>query len=607
MRNKILDVFFKDFSEIFFLLNKTLKTKTAWLFFLLVGQAASELLFIYALSLLTMAFADVDSLLNMFPFPQIMRASNSFALLADTPQYFILVSGVVVIFASAFKNLLSFVAARTTALLAENISIYIGTDIMSRYLYRDYSWHLGEESTKTYQSLLWRGNLAMLLIDCVSMYACVLTLCILLASLMGQEPMLTIIVGATVGSVGVLLYSFLRCSVDEQAVLVAESSQEETRAILYATKGIRDVIVCNNQPAFLKAMVDAAQKGVYPKSFNALAKSLPTWVLEFVGFVVVIFVISYLMFIEKADSQRIVSAVSILLLTSWRVLPYANRVVGYKVSVRSMRPTASLVIAMLKSLRANPSLPPPPPEKNFAVRQAISLRDVHYRYPDGYENSLQGVSFEISVGKTVGIIGMSGSGKSTLAGILSGLLQPTQGQLLVDGEPLSPSKAVAFSRLVGYVAQTPFLFTGTLAENVAFKDWGKKINIERVRKACRDAAIDFIDSHPKGFDLPILDNGVGLSGGQAQRVTIARALYDRPKVIIFDEATSSLDKKNESAIQTTIYSLARNVTCIIIAHRLETVEECDYIIWMERGRVFKVGTPDEILPEYRQCCVITSE
>lgn len=177
----------------------------------------------------------------------------------------------------------------------------------------------------------------------------------------------------------------------------------------------------------------------------------------------------------------------------------------------------------------------------------------------------------------------------------------------MDGRTLTPARAAAFARGIGYVPQNPFLFAGTLAENIAFSQWGKPWDEQRVREACALAAIDFADAHPAGLQRPVGENGVLLSGGQAQRVAIARALYARPQLLIFDEATSSLDQSNENSIRQTIDRLSGQITCVIIAHRLSTVRNCDSIVWLDKGRIVMQGTAEEVLTAYEESLYQDSE
>ena len=213
---------------------------------------------------------------------------------------------------------------------------------------------------------------------------------------------------------------------------------------------------------------------------------------------------------------------------------------------------------------------------------------------------LEAVSFCVAKGETVGIVGESGAGKSTLMDLLMGLLTPTSGALCLDGQPLDDSGRRGLAEIIGYVPQFPYIYDATLAENVAFGVLRAEIDMARVEAACRQAAVhEFLVQLPEGYQTVLGERGVRLSGGQQQRVCIARALYRKPEVLIFDEATSSLDTKSEKQIQQTIMRLKGSVTMILVAHRLSTVEGCDRLVWIEDGRVRQIGSPDEVLPGYR--------
>ena len=155
-----------------------------------------------------------------------------------------------------------------------------------------------------------------------------------------------------------------------------------------------------------------------------------------------------------------------------------------------------------------------------------------------------------------------------------------------------------FRALISYVPQSPYLLDASLAENVGFSRWGEPIDEERVKSACRQAAIDFWDQLPQGLYTELGERGVRLSGGQAQRVAIARALYADPQILIFDEATSSLDSAAESVIQKTIEALHEDITVAIVAHRLSTVEQCDAVYCLEDGIIISEGKPAMVLAAY---------
>ena len=598
--SQYIRAFFSDVSRILHLLSRPLQLRSAGVFVLMFIQSLLELAFILMLTHMALALTNGDALRANPLYRAIFYIVPYLQSWAEDSRHLLLLSGFILIVVCGIKNFVNFFTAKSIALLGEDISLFIGADIMERFLYRDYAWHLSAESASMFQRMLWRCNLGLMLTQLLTLYACILTLLVLFLSLVGQEPVLTTLVVVITGTVGFVLYRGMRRNVDTNAMNAANSSQDETRALMCATKGIREVLIYRQQPAFLSALTEAALRGRSPRTFMNIAPALPTWVLEGTGFVVVVSAIVFLVFIQDANTQRITAALSLLLLTAWRVLPYCNRVVSLQISIRSLRPMTDAVLDLLENLRNTPDAKPSLPAKDFSFTHEITLHNVCFHYAEATEDSLKDISFTLLKGEKVGLIGPSGAGKSTLAGVLSGLLPPTSGRVTVDGCELTPARAAALAMQIGYVPQTPFLFAGTLAENIAFSQWGFQWDEARVREACVQAAIDFVDTHPDGLAQPIGENGVGLSGGQAQRVSIARAMYTHPSLLIFDEATSALDQANENAIQQTLDRLANNVTCVIIAHRLTTVEHCDTLIWLDKGRVIMQGTPQKVLEAYRK-------
>lgn len=593
-----ISIFFPELWRILRLLDSRLKIRSGFVLLLILAQSLLELSFIVALTSMGMALTNSAGLRATVVYKGIFYFFPALDIWAEPPHNLLMLTGVIVVLVSITKNIVNYLTAQSIALLGEDISLSLGTEIMERFLYRDYAWHLSPESSSMFQCMMWRSNLGLMLTHLLSMYALLITIVVLFSSLVGQEPVLTTMIIGITGVIGAVLYGVVRKKVDKSATNVAKSDNEFTRALLCATKGVREVLIYRQQPAFLKSLVQAAFKGRGPRTFINIASTLPTWVLEVTGFVVVVLSTAFMVYVQHSSTERITTALALLILTSWRVLPFCNRIVSLQISVRGLRPMTNAVLELLEKLRQSPAQETFIPDPHFSFSESVSLDNVYFCYPTSDTNSLQDITLTIQKGDRVGLIGPSGAGKSTLAGVLSGLLPFNSGKMLVDGHDLTPEKAAAFAMQIGYVPQTPFLFAGTLAENIAFSTWGKPADTDRLRAACRQAAIDFVDTHPQGLEQPIGDNGAGLSGGQAQRVSIARAMYTRPSLIIFDEATSALDQANENAIQQTIDQLADNVTCLIIAHRLTTVEKCDLIVWMDNGRIVMQGPPADVLPAY---------
>jgi ABC-type bacteriocin/lantibiotic exporter with double-glycine peptidase domain len=225
----------------------------------------------------------------------------------------------------------------------------------------------------------------------------------------------------------------------------------------------------------------------------------------------------------------------------------------------------------------------------------ITFRQVGFRYggPEAPQ-ILQDISLEVPAGKTIAIVGRSGSGKTTLAKCLSGLLEPTDGAILFDGLDLKTLNYRDLRRQIGMVLQESYVFADTIARNIAFGE--DEPDMERVRWAAQMASADeFIERLPFGYDTKIGETGLAISGGQRQRIAIARALYTKPPILVFDEATSSLDSESEQAVQRNMDALFRGRTTFIIAHRLSTVRNAGLIVVLEQGRLVEQGTHDELM------------
>jgi ATP-binding cassette subfamily B protein len=229
-----------------------------------------------------------------------------------------------------------------------------------------------------------------------------------------------------------------------------------------------------------------------------------------------------------------------------------------------------------------------------SIEGRIELQDLGFRYTPISPPVLDGITLTVEPGTTVAIVGRSGSGKTTLVRCLAGLLEPTDGRILFDGVDMRALSYRELRRHIGYVLQDSYLFDDTVASNVAFGD--REPDLERVEWAARVAnAHEFIDRLPLGYKTRIGETGLLLSGGQRQRIAIARAVYQRPPVLVFDEATSSLDTESERAVQANMDEVFHGRTSFVIAHRLSTIRDADLIVVLEKGRVAEQGTHEELM------------
>jgi ATP-binding cassette subfamily B protein len=292
----------------------------------------------------------------------------------------------------------------------------------------------------------------------------------------------------------------------------------------------------------------------------------------------------------------------VMALGGQRLLPVLQQAyASWSSVVVNIAPVSDVLDLLDQPLPEGAALPPPAP---LDFQQAVRFDEVKFRYADHLPFVLDGLTLSIPRGIRIGIVGATGSGKSTLLDLLTALLEPTEGAFLVDGEPLTGARRRAWQRSVAHVPQTVYLSDATIAENIAMGTELAAIDMTRVKAAAAAANIaEFIESRPDDYLAKIGERGVRISGGERQRIAIARALYKQSSVLVFDEATSALDTATEQSVMETIDSLHRDLTVVIIAHRVSTVRHCDRIVELVNGRAVEYESYEQLLessPSARQ-------
>jgi ABC-type multidrug transport system fused ATPase/permease subunit len=236
-------------------------------------------------------------------------------------------------------------------------------------------------------------------------------------------------------------------------------------------------------------------------------------------------------------------------------------------------------------------------DQPLPLKEEIRLDSMSYTYPNAAQPSLKGMSLRIKANTTVGLVGSTGCGKTTTVDVILGLLDPQEGSLLVDGQVIDDHNRRAWQRSLGYVPQQIYLADDTVAANIALGMDPKDISLEAVERAAKIANLHefVVQDLSEGYQTTIGERGVRLSGGQRQRIGIARALYHNPQVLILDEATSALDNLTEQAVMEAVHNLGKEITIILIAHRLSTVKECDTIFLLDKGELKAQGSFDELM------------
>lgn len=477
------------------------------------------------------------------------------------------------------------------------VSMHLGVRLFQGYMRAPYLWHTSQKISELITTLNWRANTGLFLFQSLQALSQLLVVATLLVAICCMAPLAGILV---VSITGIAAWGIFRCSrywVRKYSQQCADAQQASMKLIHTGLNGIRDILICGQQEKFIDQYIRAETRFMQGQSVLPVFPPLPSWILEFVGICLLLGTVLLLRW-QEATLAYMSATMALLAAVAWRLLPIMNRVVQGLITMQQQLPTVDPILQKVQEVEALPL--PAAEERPCPLRKEIRFEHVGFRYPKSAEHksALQDINLSIPKGSMIGLIGPSGAGKSTIVSLLTGLYTPGSGKILVDGQELDDSLRAGWMRGIGYVPQSPFLLNGSLAENIAFSQWGQGIDRQRVEECCRMAAMDFVDDLEDGLDTIIGERGVRLSGGQMQRVSIARALYGRPQLIIFDEATSALDRATEQAIQQTIESLREYTTVVIIAHRLTTVEKCDWLYWVERGEIHQEGDGSTLLPLY---------
>lgn len=580
-------------------LRPALRWKIYGLFLLMFLVAIFEVLSILSMTFTAMSVASPQTLLADPYMQKFFRLFPRIAAKCQDPRWFTLLASSGVVILTLIKNGLTALLSWKQSAIGEQVSQDVGNEIISNYLHNSYLWHISGDSNQTVMALNARGALSQLLMQILTVYTYAGTFISLIFILVSATPLMIIGILFLTGLVCLVIYQSMKKSLDRCGDISVKSSSQQSRTITDAVQGIREVLIYGQQPVFMQKFQAACALGTRARAFLHMAPPIPAWILEIYGFAAIPFTTWILIHFYNADMALITGVVTMVMLCSWRVLPLLNRSLSSLVIVRSCQPMAMLCLNRLEKIRQEAKRDRIAPNPDFQFSHELELKDLSFRYPGASQPALHDINCVIPKGMQVGLVGTSGSGKSTLAGVISGLLEPESGAMLIDGNRPDDSDLAAYRLRIGYVPQNPYLLAGSIADNVAFSQWGRPYDEERVRQACAMAALDLVEKDPRGIEYPLGEKGAGLSGGQAQRVVIARALYPNPEILILDESTSALDQQTENAIMQTINTLKDRLTIIIIAHRLSTVEQCDWLIWMEDGRIRKQGKTEEILPEYQ--------
>ncbi len=482
----------------------------------------------------------------------------------------------------------------------------LGTAAYLRSLYQPYKTHLGRNSSEVINGVDKVDQLLSLLLQTLTLLSALVLVIFIVLTLLVIDPLVAILAFLGFGIFYGLVMWLTRRRLQKNSQMIARLQPLRLKAALEGLGAIRDVIIGGHQ----KTYSDIVRRADLPVRIalgnNTFIGDSPRYVVETFGIVLIAF-ISYGLARQKGEFTAVLPILGALAFGAQRLLPALQQIYRAWSSMAGSRASIEDALDLLDQPMPEEALSPPPPPLDF--RRDIRFESVKFQYSHEGPLVLAGLDLTIPYGARVGFVGCTGSGKSTTLDLLMGLLLPTSGEILVDGLPLQGERLRAWQRIIAHVSQSIFLADTTLAENIAFGIPPEAIDMDRVRQAAQRAHIaEFIESSPAGYNTMVGERGIRLSGGQRQRIGIARALYKQANVLVLDEGTSALDNITERAVMDDIDKLGRDLTILIIAHRLTTLSRCDMIVQLERDKMATQRTYEQLLdqsPTFRSMAEIS--
>lgn len=520
----------------------------------------------------------------------------------NSEMHFVFFLGLAVLLMLLFSSIISMFTMWRIAMFTNKVGTEMADRLYAHYLKQNWLFHSNGSSAQLTKKIatetkrVTNGALMPLMqINAKIVLAFFLSLSIFLF-----DPLVAI-VGLIVFSVAYFsLFRLVRIRLHNNGIAISKVMEQRFRLMNEGFGGIKDVLLLGRDKHFIESFNSTGKIFAYSEGTNQALAQVPRYFMELVTFGSMMMLLLYLIFNHNGNLGVILPILSVYALATFKLLPalqqtYANAAImkGNLAAFNSIQ--QDLIDSSKAATKDNANFFYS--DRDFMhLKKNISLENIHFKYPSKKRETLRNLNIKIPANSIVGIVGASGSGKSTLIDILLALIEPQQGYLKIDDTKIENKNKRSWQNAIGFVAQSIFLSEGTIAENVAFGIQKDDIDFNRVHHVLKLAHLDeFIETLEEGIDTKVGERGVQLSGGQRQRIGIARALYHEASVLIFDEATSSLDGISEKKIMQSINNLSKQRTIIMVAHRLKTVQNCNKIFFIDDGSIVDEGTYDELI------------
>ena len=495
--------------------------------------------------------------------------------------------------AALIAGLMRLLLLKVSVLISNATGADLSINVFERTLYQPYSTHISRSSSEVISGITQKVNAATnVLISVVTVITNSFLFLSIMATLIIIDPLIAILSMSTFGIAYLITAAYTSNRLDQNSKTIAEKQTFVVRSLQESLGAIRDVLLDGTQKIYKNLYSKSIRRLMKASGSNRFINQSPRYAMESLGMILIsVFIVT--IFIRDGGIATALPIIGVLGLGAQRLLPIMQQIYGNWSVVIGSKASLIDVIDLLNQ--------PLPKKKNSKkesskFNEAIVLENICFSYDINSKPILNNLNIRLNKGMKIGLVGETGSGKSTFLDILMGLLTPTSGKIKIDNNPISENNLTKLHSLIAHVPQNIYLADASISENIAFGIDQNKIDIPLVERVADEALVKkFLDDQGSSLDSGVGERGIKLSGGQRQRIGIARSLYKRSGLIIFDEATSSLDEQTETEIMDTIYNLDNELTIVLVAHRISTLKKCDEIYEMKNGSLKLIGTYDDLL------------
>ncbi len=564
------------------------------LLFGMLVAAVIEMIGLSSIPLFIMTIIDIDILINKFP--------DFFAIdyIESLDKNFITIAGgIILILIFLIKNIYLSIFLFFQGKVIKVLRTDVVNKLFKNYVNATYNFHIKNNPAVLTRNITSSANGAIsTILSTLSITRESLVLVVVFILLFLNEPIVSVSVFIFLILIaGTFLY-YTRKTLINRGELVQLEIGNRLRTINHALGSIRETKVLNRENYLINLFMRQVDEIERHSFFTYFLSVIPRLFLEVI-FVFAVSLIAILFVLINLSNEQILPTISLLAVCSIRLIPAFNSIVSSLSSrlfaMADFRLVSKQMVEVpIENISRNENIDKLSKTKRYFFKDKINFENVFFLYENSYAKILQDICLEVKQGQKVGIIGKSGAGKSTLIDLLLGLIKPSKGKIFIDGQNLEDN-VTEWQKLIGYVPQDIYLLDDTIRNNIAFGLNSKDIDQKAILKSLKLSRLDdFVSTLEHKDDTAIGNRGIKLSGGQKQRVGIARALYHDPKILILDEATSSLDTNNEKKIMSEIFDTSGDKTLIIITHRHSSVFNCDKVYLLDNGKIIDEGRYDDL-------------